>query len=155
MRPACSPYRCGNVAATARDAASFYHALLGPGHSIVSSKSLKTMATTTTIDKGWSTGKIDYGYGLMIHSVDQYNTRNRRRTRSPSAVGVTGVTVRTVVTAAGLDRTSTSRSSSGANLTLATSCVANSDAPRYSGFSGHNSTLVTAATAVTAHTPWV
>lgn len=76
-------WTCGNVAASAHDTARFYYELLGR-RSIVSQHSLKTMATTSTISRGWESGEIDYGYGLMIQNVSPKNARSKA---DPAAAG--------------------------------------------------------------------
>jgi CubicO group peptidase (beta-lactamase class C family) len=61
-------WTCGNVIASAQDAARFYWELLGT-HSVVNASSLAVMEEWRTLDKGWDKGHLDYGHGVMVQNV--------------------------------------------------------------------------------------
>jgi hypothetical protein len=69
-------WTCGNMCASAHDVARFFFDLLGPSDSpVVDAASVKTMMNTSTLNKGWAAGHVDYGYGLMIQNVVPRNSR--------------------------------------------------------------------------------
>lgn len=77
-------WTCGNVAASGRDAARFYHQLLSPHGSIVSKKSLAVMEHWHVLSFGWAEGYLSYGAGLMVQNV------NSKYERTPAPLNDTG-----------------------------------------------------------------
>merc|ERR1712086_957495 len=63
-------WTCGNAIASGQAVAQFYYNLLGPSSSnLLNTSSIETMMNWTTVSKGWETGTLEYGAGLMIQNV--------------------------------------------------------------------------------------
>jgi len=63
-------WTCGNMAASAHDVAVFYWNLLGPEARVVPEAMVTEMKKFKPINKGWASGEIQYGAGLMIRNYD-------------------------------------------------------------------------------------
>lgn len=63
--PTILGFTCGNMVASPRDVARFFHDLLGQ-QTLVSNASRAIMTDFRTATTGWSAGHLQYGAGLMI-----------------------------------------------------------------------------------------
>jgi CubicO group peptidase (beta-lactamase class C family) len=62
-------WTCGNMVTQTREVARFFWALLGPTPTIVNATTLAAMEHFKPLNKGWASGTIQYGTGLMIQAV--------------------------------------------------------------------------------------